>query len=102
MVIQVLYTLKSAGKSFHKHIAKRVHGLGFNPSMDDTYTWMKPVVKPFGSKYYVCMILRKDDSTRTRDNQEKFIKGLESINALQGIKGFLEGCLILRTVLRSF
>ena len=71
VVVHVLYTLKSADKSFHKDLTKRIHGLGFNPSLDDTYTLMNPVVKPFCYKYYVCVTIWVDDSMTTRDNPEK-------------------------------
>jgi len=58
-IVRALYGLKSAGASFHAHLASILwHIMGFTPCLVDPDVWMCPATKPDGTPYYeyVCVL----------------------------------------------
>ncbi len=61
-IVRVLYRLKSAGTSFHVHLASILwHVMGFMPSLADPNVWMHLAMKPDGTPYYKYILCYVDD-----------------------------------------
>ncbi len=53
-IVRALYGLKSAGASFHAHLASILwHIMGFTPCLADPDVWMRPAMKPDGTPHLV-------------------------------------------------
>ena len=50
IVKMALYGLKSSGAAFRYKLAGVLHGLLYVPSKADPYVWIRPSVRPYGSK----------------------------------------------------
>ena len=87
VIVMALYGLKSAGASFHRHLAGGMRDMGFTPCLADPDTWMRAAVKPCGFKYYEYVTTWVDDGMIISNMPEKIIKVLEATYVLQGIKG---------------
>ena len=60
--MRTLYGLKSAGASFHNHLANCMTHLGSTPCLADPDLWMRAEVRPSdGVSYYPHMLLYVDD-----------------------------------------
>jgi hypothetical protein len=62
IVVRALYGLKSAGATFHNHLADCMTHLGFTPCLTDPDLWMRLEVRPSNSvSYYAYVLLYVDD-----------------------------------------
>ena len=62
IVVRALYGLKSAGVSFHNHLADCMTHLGFTLCLADPDLWMRAEVRPSdGVDYYTYVLLYVDD-----------------------------------------
>ena len=91
VVVRALHGLKSAGASFHRHLARTLRdGLGFNSCLADPDTWMRPAVKPDGFKHHECVTTHVDDGMAISDKTEETMKGLGDIYTLNTISGIFD------------
>ena len=61
LIVRALYGLKSSGAAFRSLLAETLSDLGYQPSYADPDVWMKPAVKPNGSKYWEYIMCYVDD-----------------------------------------
>jgi len=62
MIIKMaLYGLKSSGAAFRSKLAGVIWELGYRPSKADPDIWLRPGVKPDGTKYYEMILCYVDD-----------------------------------------
>ena len=85
--VKDLYGLKSAGASFHKHLAHQMRNENFGSFLADPDTWMRPDVKSNREKYWEYVSTHVDDPMAIIDDCDKIIKGLESIYTFNGVMG---------------
>jgi len=81
-IVQALYGLKSAGASFHAHLASILQNkMGFTPCEADPDIWMQPAVRKDGTRYYeyaLCyvdnvMIISADPDSIIENLREHFV-----------------------------
>ena len=61
LITRALYGLKSSGAAFRSLLADHVWDIGFRPSQADNDVWLRPVVKPDGTRYYESLLIYVDD-----------------------------------------
>ena len=61
LITRALYGLKSSGAAFRSLLADHVWEIGFRPSQADNDVWLRPAVKPDGTKYYEYLLIYVDD-----------------------------------------
>ena len=91
VIVRALYGLKSAGASFHKHMARRLReGLKFESCLADPDTWLRPAVKDCGFKYYEYVSMWVDDGIAISDKVDMIIKSLQATYEVQGVMSLLD------------
>ena len=61
LITRALYGLKSSGAAFRSLLADHVWDIGFRPSQADNDVWLRPAVKPDGTRYYEYLLIYVDD-----------------------------------------
>ena len=61
IIVRALYGLKSSGAAFRALLADKIWEIGFRPSRADEDVWIRPAVKPNGTKYYEFILTYVDD-----------------------------------------
>jgi len=78
IVVHALYGLKSAGASFHNHLADCMTHLGITPCLTDPDLWMRPEVHPSdGVSYYAYVLLYLDDVLVVHHNASDVLLDLD-------------------------
>ncbi|GAX20073.1 hypothetical protein FisN_1Lu447, partial [Fistulifera solaris] len=60
-IVRALYGLPSAGFRFRSHLASKLRELGYTSCKADPDIWMRPALKPDGTKYYEYLLAYVDD-----------------------------------------
>ena len=85
------YGLQTAGRCFHKHLAKRLkEGMKFVSSLADPDTWMRPAVKSCGFKYYEYVSMWVDDGLAISDKVDDIIKALQATYDIPTVKSLTD------------
>jgi hypothetical protein len=61
LIVRALYGLRGSGAAFRNHLAQAIGDMGFKASLADPDVWMRPAVKPDGSKYWEYLATYVDD-----------------------------------------
>ena len=78
VVVKVLYGLKSASASIHKHLPRKPRdGIGFQTCLANPYTWMNPDVKASDFKYYKYISTHVDSGMTINVECDKIVKRSE-------------------------
>ena len=72
---RALYSGKSAGHDFWKHLRSCMEFLGFQSCMADPEIWIHPKTKEDGSKVWEYVLLYFDDALVVSNNGEKVLRG---------------------------
>ena len=90
MIIKMaLYGLKPSGAAFRSKLANVIYELGYRSSLADPDVWMRPAIKPDGSRYYEYMLCYVDDILAIGIDPEVTIMGLKQVFKLKGDKAFV-------------
>jgi len=85
-IVRALYGLKSAGASFHAHLASILRNiLRFQPCEADPDVWLRAAVKPDGSRYYEYALCYVDDVMIISADPEAIIKELRDHFVLKDV-----------------
>jgi len=80
MIIKMaLYELKSSGADFRSKLAGVIWELGYRPTKADPDIWLRPAVKPDGTRYYEMILCYVDDIISIS------MKPLDAIDRIQRI-----------------
>ena len=60
-VVRALYGIPVAGATFRSYLGQKLRSLGYLPMKADPDLWMRPAVKPDGTKYYEYLLAYVDD-----------------------------------------
>ena len=77
------YGLKSSGAAFRAKLAGVLHNLDYVPTMADPDVWIKPAVKPDGSKYYEMVLCYVDDVLAITHKPMETIEGIKGVFKLK-------------------
>jgi Reverse transcriptase (RNA-dependent DNA polymerase) len=61
LIVRALYGLRSSGARWRDHLAETIRTLGFRACLADPDVWMRPAVKPDGTKYWEYVLVYVDD-----------------------------------------
>ena len=86
IVRKALYGLKSSGAAFRALLASTIWDLGFRPTRSDPDVWLKPGVKPDGSKYYEMILCYVDDVIAMSSKPILIIDGIRATFRLKDDK----------------
>jgi hypothetical protein len=74
LIVRALYGGKAAGRDFWHHLRSCMKFLGFTSSLADPDVWMRPVVRPDGSKAWEYVLLYVDDCLVISDNADHILR----------------------------
>lgn len=74
IVRRALYGLKSASSAFRRYLTEKLDELGFRSSIADPDVWLRPAVKPDGSRYYTYVLAYVDDILAVDVDAEKVMR----------------------------
>lgn len=74
IVRRALYGLKSASAAFRSFLADKLDQIGFKSSLADPDVWMRPAVKPDGTRYYSYILCYVDDILTVDTDAERIMK----------------------------
>ena len=86
IVRKALYGLKSSGAAFRSLLAQTIWDLSYRPSKADPDMWMRPAIKPDGSRYYEMILCYVDDVISISTNPMDAIDGIKAVFRLKGDK----------------
>ena len=86
LVVRALYGLKSSGAAFRTFLADHIWDLGYRPSKGDPDVWMRPGIKPNGSKYWEYILCYVDDVLAISHDPNRTMDGIKRKFTLKGDK----------------
>ena len=86
IIRKALYGLKSSGTAFRTHLAETLHDIGFKPTKADPDIWIRPAVKPDGSKYYEYIMCYVNDILSVSLDAKSVLRSLQGQFKLKGNK----------------
>ena len=78
VIVRALYGLKSSGARFREHLAQTLRDAGFVSCKADPDVWLRPAVKPDGTKFYEMALAYVDDSLVASLEPQKFMDRLSA------------------------
>ena len=82
IVMHTLYGLKSASAALRYFMAKKLDEINFKLYFADPDVWLRPAVRPDGTKYYEYILIYVDDIMEISVNATKILKSLEGNTVL--------------------
>ena len=80
VVVRALYGLKSASAAWRHHFASTItNDLGYKSTIADQEVYLKPKVKPDGTKYYAYLIVYVDDVLSIDFNPKEAIDKISNV-----------------------
>ena len=61
ILVRALYSLKSSGSDFRKHLGECMSGIGYKPCLADPDLWLKPELREYVVEYYSYTLCYVDD-----------------------------------------
>ena len=86
IVRKALYGLKSSGAAFRSMLADTIWGLNYRPTKADPDVWIRPAVRPDGTKYYEMVLCYVDDVILISATPMSAIDGIKAVFRLKGDK----------------
>ncbi len=81
IIVRALYSLKSAGQAFHKHLANCMHSLGYKSCLADPYLWYKVCTQKGDlghiESYYSYMLVCVDNILFIHEDPDCVLKVLD-------------------------
>ena len=78
LITRALYGLKSSGAAFRALLSEVIWDLGYRPSRADPDVYMRPAVKPDGSKYWEYVLTYVDDVLCISNNPKDTMDGIQN------------------------
>ena len=78
IITRALYGLKSSGAAFRTFLAEHLHDIGYVPSKADPDVWMRPGMKPNGSKYWEYVLCYVDDILSISHDPKRTMKLIQA------------------------
>jgi hypothetical protein len=77
LVKKALHGLKSSGAAFRAHLAETLDAMGCRPSHADPDVWLRPAVKPDGTKHCEHTLCHVDDVLCMSHDPKKSMKRIQ-------------------------
>ena len=61
LIVRALYGLKPSGAAFQYFLPENLDTIGYIPSSDGPYVWIRPAIKGGGFKYWKLVLCYMDD-----------------------------------------
>ena len=61
ILVRALYSLKSSGSDFRKHLGECMSNIGYKPCLADPDLWLKPELREYVVEYYSYILCYVDD-----------------------------------------
>ena len=83
VIVRALYGLKSSGARWRQHMAQSLRNAGFKSCLADPDVWLRPAVKPDGTKIYEYVLCYVDDLIFQGIDPKKFMDYLRQSYTLK-------------------